>query len=280
LFPGTPQSRRILVVDDDRALGEELRASLRVAGFDAEAVSLAAGLTPDFLARFAPGLVLLDSAAGGLRRDTVRTIVLGLRAQLGCRLLVMGAPGPALAARARDVGADGAVDKALLLQTPHAVLHSEGPRDAAQPAPAASQPPPLPRKEAPPPVIVSMIEEELARLGEPGHAAAEPSLHVVVDLFSENNFYITKTTTGRLVGLFVATDLPPAVGTTVRLTVALLGGYRFESRGEVAWVRERSAFASKLPAGAGLRMLQMSDEDKLQVRRFLSQRVPYSYTGA
>jgi len=277
LDTGTPQSRRILVVDDDRALGEELRASLRVAGFDAEAVSLAAGLTPEFLARFAPGLVLLDAAAGGLRRDTVRTIVLGLRAQLGCRLLVMGAPGPALAARARDVGADGAVDKAVLLQAPHSAL---SPRAPEPPAPApAPRPPPLPRREPPPRVIVSMIEEELARFGDAATTAGEPSFHVVVDLFSENNFYMTKTPTGRLVGLFVATDLPPRVGTFVRLTVALLGGYRFETRGEVAWIREHSAFASKLPAGAGLRMLDMSDRDKAQVRAFLAQRAPYSYTG-
>jgi len=96
LRPGAPQNRRILVVDDDRAIAEELRGSLRVAGFDAEAVSLAAGLTPEFILRLAPGLVLLDAAAGGFRAETVRAIVLGLRARLGCRLLLMGEPGPAL----------------------------------------------------------------------------------------------------------------------------------------------------------------------------------------
>lgn len=267
------------MVDDDRSLGEELRASLRVAGFDVEAVSLAAGLTPEFLVRFAPGLVLLDAAAGGLQRETVRTIVLGLRVQMGCRLLVMGAPGPALAERARDIGADGAVDKAQLLREPHVVLSPGGAR--AAPAPQrAPVPPPLPRKEAPPPAIVSMIEEELARLEESKVGPAEPSFHVVVDLFSENNFYITKTTTGRMVGLFVATDLPPPVGATVRLSVVLLGGHRFETRGDVAWVRDRSAFASKLPPGAGVRMLDLVDADKLEVKRFLAQRAPYSYTGA
>ncbi len=266
------------MVDDDRALAEELRASLRVAGFDAEAVSLAAGLTPEFLERFAPGLVLLDAAAGGIRRDAVRAVVLGLRTQLGCRLLVMGAQGPALAARAREVGADGAVDKAKLLREPHAALRIEPQPRADRQAAQQALPPPLPQREPPPPAILSMIEEELARL-DSGPTAA-PSFHVVVDLFSENNFYITKTPTGRLVGLFVATDLPPPVGTSVRCSVALLGGHRFETSGEVSWVRERSAFSSKLAAGAGIRMLKLSDQDKQEIRRFLGQRAPYSYTGA
>ena len=78
-----PQNRRRLVVEDDRLLAEELRGSLRAAGFDAEVVSLAAGLTPEFLARRAPGLILLDSSAGGLRSETVRAVVLGMRARLG-----------------------------------------------------------------------------------------------------------------------------------------------------------------------------------------------------
>lgn len=307
--PGAPQNRRILVVDDDRAIAEELRGSLRVAGFDAEAVSLAAGLTPEFILRLAPGLVLLDAAAGGFRAETVRAIVLGLRARLGCRLLLMGEPGPALASRARELGADGAVDKSSLLRDPRGTLGAEdgmraiasqGPERTPRPQALADRtpgpgalrpphgdgaqgaPPPLPRPAppaAPAPAIVAMIEEELARL-EPGEEGKEPTFHVVVDLFSENNFYVSKTPTGRLVGIFVATDLPPKVGTLVRLTVVLLGGHRIVTRGEVAWNRGRSTFSSKLPAGAGVRMLDLGPEDKEQIRRFLTQRAPYGYTGA
>lgn len=271
-----PQNRRLLVVEDDRLLAEELRASLRAAGFDAEVVSLAAGLTPEFLARIAPGLILLDASAGGLRAETVRQVVLGMRTRLGARLLLMGAPGPALAARARELGADGAVDKAQLLRDPRLALGA-GTAPAAAPAPAPV-PPPLPKRAPPPPEIVSMIEEELARL-TPGPGEGEPSFHVVVDLFSENNFFLAKTTAGRLVGIFVATDLPPPVGSIVRLTVVLLGGYRIETRAEVTWTRERSHFSSRLPPGAGMRMLDLSDEDKRRIRHFLTQRAPYSYTG-
>ena len=77
-----------------------------------------------------------------------------------------------------------------------------------------------------------------------------------------------------------ATDLPPPVGSEVRLSVALLGGHAFETRAEVTWVREHSAFSSKLPAGAGMRMLDLTDDDKEAIRRFLRQRTPYGYTGA
>lgn len=290
MFSGPPQNRRILVVDDDRAMGEEIRASLRLAGFDAEAVSLAAGLTPDFLLRIAPGLVLMDAAAGGYEKETVRRIVLGLRARLGCRLLLMGAPGPVLASRARELGADGAVDKAGLLRDPRATLETDTGRrqenrkmerqPAAGASPVPAIPPPLPQRPTPSPpapAIVAMIEEELARLETT--ETSEPHFHVVVDLFSENNFYLSKTPTGRLVGIFVATDLPPPVGSTVRLSIVLLGGHRIETRGTVAWTRGRSSFSSKLPAGAGIRMHDLQSVDKEQIRTFLSQRVPYGTAG-
>lgn len=264
-MPHPPASnRRVLVVDDDAAVREELRARLLAAGYDAEGVSMAAGFTPEFLVRLAPGLVLVDRSTSA---PVVRSVVASLRKHLRTRLLVMGPAGPSLDQFAREVGADGAVDKARLRIDPAGSL--------------AGRPPPLPPRPKPPPEILSMIEEELARLQAEESIEAPPVYTVAVDLFSEHNFYLTKTPTGRLVGLFVATSMPPPVGTLVGLSVALLGGHRFTTRGEVAWVHERfgEAVPSRLPPGAGIRLLDLTDEDKQAIRRFLSQRTPYATAG-
>lgn len=260
------------MVDDEPALGEELRSRLRAAGYDAEAVSTAVGLTAEFLERLAPGLVLLDAGAGGSRTGLVRTIVRGLRERTGSRLLLMGPAGPGLARAAQEIGADGSVDKAQLFASPSAALGPASPEEDRR------RPPPLPPPPAPSPEILSMIEEELARLRET-EPRQPPTFHAVVDLFSDNNFYVSKTATGRLVGIFVATHLPPPVGTVVHLTVAMLGGHRFETRGEVIWTRERAAYGNRLAPGAGIRMLDLREEDKEAIRAFLRQRAPITYTG-
>ncbi len=279
-MPPTPPLRRILVVDDDRAAREALRASFAAAGYDAEGVSVDAGLTPELIEVLRPGIVLVDEHLGGPSREAAMRVVLEARRRVGARLLLMGAADdPELGRRALQLGADGHVAKPRLFTDPAAVLAP--PPTPLGPPGGTLSPPPLPaRRVAPPPSdLLAMIDEELTKAEEPRAVESEPAFDVGIDLFSEHNFYLVKTQTGQQVGVFIATSLPPLVGTRVKATLRLPAGPRFTTSGEVMWVRTRALLGGKLPAGAGIRMLDLGDAAKQAVRTFLSERAPYTYNG-
>lgn len=258
------RQRRVLIIDDDRRSREELRVRLHAGGHDAEGISSEAGLTPDILELLRPELVLLDAWTGGERRDVARAVVRECREQMGFRLVLMGdGPEGSLRELARRVGADAWTSKDGLISDPERVLGT-GP------------PPPPPR--AGDSRLLSMIEEEIA-LSEPQGPPGVPFYEVEVTLFSEHNFYVAKTPTGQQVGLFVATALPPPVGTAVRAGLSLPRSRRFETRGEVIWVRPRPVLGGRLPPGAGLRLLDLGEGEKAAIRAFLQERAPFSYTG-
>ena len=98
-------------------------------------------------------------------------------------------------------------------------------------------------------------------------------LEVEVGFESEHNFYtgLTQDISGG--GLFVATHQIRHVGEHVKVTFTLPGGKVIAVETEVRWVRESSALRRADGAhGMGLRFLELPEDAKTAIGKFISQR--------
>jgi uncharacterized protein (TIGR02266 family) len=96
-------------------------------------------------------------------------------------------------------------------------------------------------------------------------------LEVAVSLESENNFWAGITDNISEGGVFVAMDVPPAVGTHVELSLTLPSRPEpFPLRGVVRWTRERPA--TDVPAGCGIQWDGLSREAHAAIAAFVKQR--------
>jgi hypothetical protein len=78
-------------------------------------------------------------------------------------------------------------------------------------------------------------------------------------------------------GLFIATYAPPEMGQHVRIHVSLPGGFEFQARGEITWVREmpKSGSLNPLsPPGYGVKFTEISKEARQLVYRYVRNREP------
>jgi uncharacterized protein (TIGR02266 family) len=109
----------------------------------------------------------------------------------------------------------------------------------------------------------------------PGEVFVEAALGA----YSTTNFF--KGLSGNDVidagGLFVATYAPPEMGQHVRVHVSLPGGFEFQARGEITWVREmpKSGSLNPLsPPGYGVKFTEISKEARQLVYRYVRNREP------
>jgi uncharacterized protein (TIGR02266 family) len=109
----------------------------------------------------------------------------------------------------------------------------------------------------------------------PGEVFVEAALGA----YSTTNFF--KGLSGNDVidagGLFIATYAPPEMGQHVRVHVALPGGFEFQARGEITWVREmpKSGSLNPLsPPGYGVKFTEISKEARQLVYRYVRNREP------
>lgn len=157
--------------------------------------------------------------------------------------------------------------------TQHAVAENRANQTAPQ-QPAQQQPaqqpstPPGPRPSNPPSVLPPLN-------ALPGELFVEAALGA----YSTSNFY--KSLNGNDVidagGLFIATYAPPEVEQAVRVHVSLPGGFEFQARGTVTWVREMPKTGSLnplSPPGYGVRFTEISPEARLLVYRYVRNREP------
>jgi PilZ domain len=135
----------------------------------------------------------------------------------------------------------------------------------AAPAPAQAQP-----QQAPP--AASSTSSEPYRGGDLPAVEAELGTH------SPTNFY--KGLSGNDIidhgGLFIATYNVPPVGQTMKVQVALPGGYEFEAVGIVRWTREsRESMTSDVsPPGFGIQFTHITPEARQLVYRYVRNREP------
>jgi Tfp pilus assembly protein PilZ len=156
----------------------------------------------------------------------------------------------------------------------------------SRPPPAAApllgtlyEPPPRPQLAAPPPGehtdLLSLIDEELveARPRPPPNARVE----VNVSLVSEHNFFVGVTRRIDSGGVFIATSMPPQVGTRVQVRLGLADGRKIDLEGEVAFLRGKSATTGRQPPGCGVRLQSLPGWAVDAIERFFLARQPIVY---
>ncbi len=113
---------------------------------------------------------------------------------------------------------------------------------------------------------------------EPYRGGELPAVEAELGTHSPTNFY--KGLSGNDVvdhgGLFIATYNVPSVGQTMKVQVALPGGYEFEAVGVVSWTREsRDSMTSDVsPPGFGIQFTHISPEARQLVYRYVRNREP------
>jgi hypothetical protein len=195
-------------------------------------------------------------------------------------------------------GAERALSRADVLSRPLVVVErsvgsglvggavAPPPRPAPPPVPA---PPAVtgPALEAPGPApaaakprgavdLMALIDEEL--VDEPRTRPLPTRVEVNVSLVSEHNFYVGATRRMDSGGVFIATAMPPPVGTRLQVRLGLADGRKIDVDGEVAFVREKSATIGRQPTGCGVRLLGLPGWAIDAVERFILARQPIVYT--
>lgn len=98
-----------------------------------------------------------------------------------------------------------------------------------------------------------------------------------LDVESEHNFYTGFSASLADGGLFVATYQPQAVGDRLRVRFRLPGlDAPIEAKVEVQWIREADA-GEDGPPGFGGAFVELSDEARDAVHRFVQNRAPIFY---
>ncbi|BDG08272.1 PilZ domain-containing protein [Anaeromyxobacter paludicola] len=265
---GASSSLRVLAVGADPELAAALHLHLARAGHAVYAVPAPAELDL-FLRAAAPHLVVLmlpaspDAAWGGALTTAASA------ARVGVRVVLVAPSREVVEPLAAVAGAERAYARADLLARPLALLDGgaarPAPRFPAPAAPAHAAPWPaealaLEEPDAPPPErpaprravdLSALIEEEL--LGE----APRPRVtrvEVNVSLVSDHNFFVGTTRRVDSGGVFIATQLPPPVGTRLQVRLGLADGRKLDLEGEVAFVREKGATTGRQPSGCGVRL--------------------------
>jgi Tfp pilus assembly protein PilZ len=138
-------------------------------------------------------------------------------------------------------------------------------------APAPQPPPPLAGVD-----LMALIDEEL--VDEPRQRPVPTRVEVNVSLVSEHNFYVGATRRVDSGGVFIATALPPPVGTRLQVRLGLADGRKLDLEGEVAFVREKSATTGRQPSGCGVRLHGLPGWAVDAIDRFILARQPVVYT--
>jgi Tfp pilus assembly protein PilZ len=122
---------------------------------------------------------------------------------------------------------------------------------------------------------MALIDEEL--VDEPRSRPAPTRVEVNVSLVSEHNFYVGPTRRIDSGGVFIATAMPPAVGTRLQVRLGLADGRKIDLEGEVAFVREKNATTGRQPTGCGVRLLGLPGWASDAIDRFVLARQPIVY---
>jgi hypothetical protein len=98
-----------------------------------------------------------------------------------------------------------------------------------------------------------------------------------VSLVSEHNFYVGPTRRVDSGGVFIATAMPPPVGTRLQVRLGLADGRKVDVEGQVTFVREKSATIGRQPTGCGVRLHGLPGWAVDAIDRFVLARQPIVY---
>jgi Tfp pilus assembly protein PilZ len=304
-------SARILVVGSDAELAGVLLAHAAGAGWQLHTAPGPSDLEPLVRVVAPQMLVLVLPASPDASWGAALTAAQGA-ARAGVRVVMVAPSREVVEPLAAVAGAERALSRADLLSRPAALADPGPPRPAVRPpepprprpahGPILTPPPPPiqatpPAPRAPPivppslaghdeppprpparpaPDLMSLIDEELVeepRRPPPVNARVEVS----VSLVSEHNFFVGITRRIDSGGVFIATAMPPPVGTRVQVRLGLADGRRLDLEGEVAFLRAKSATTGRQPAGCGVRLIGLPGWAVDAVERFFQARQPIVY---
>lgn len=305
-------SARILVVGPDAELAAVLHAHAQGAGWllytapgPADLEPLVRTVTPLILALVLPAS---PDATWGAALTTAQAA-----ARAGIRVVMIAPSREVVEPLAAVAGAERALARADLLARPAALTDAAPARAAAPRAPeprprpvaAAPSPPIVPTVPSPaPPRVPSIVPPSLAEADEPPpRAPVRPALdlmslideelvderrrpppanalvEVAVSLVSEHNFFVGSTRRIDSGGVFVATAMPPPVGTRIQVRLGLADGRKLDLEGEVAFLRGKSATTGRQPAGCGVRLIGLPGWAVDAIERFFQARQPIAYAA-
>lgn len=299
MTPGAPVASRVLVVGQDADVSIALHLHLERAGFALYCLPGPQDVEP--IARsVAPHVIvlLLPAAPDGSWGSALTTAQNA--AKVGVRVVMVAPSRDIVEPLAAVAGAERALARAEVLSRPLVVVErSVGPGLVGGHAtsPLAPAPPPLSAPGAPPPFrpqmlesaeaplparprsgvdLMALIDEEL--VDEPRARPVPSRVEVNVSLVSEHNFYVGATRRMDSGGVFIATAMPPRIGTHLHVRLGLADGRKIDVDGEVAFVREKSATIGRQPTGCGVRLLGLPGWAIDAIERFIQARQPIVYT--
>jgi Tfp pilus assembly protein PilZ len=227
-------------------------------------------------------VLLLPAAPDGTWGTALTTAANAAR--VGVRVVMVAPAREIVEPLAVVAGAEKALSRAEVLSRPLVVVERAA-------APGAIAPPPPPRHSARPPRpagieeavasrprtapaadLLALIDEEL--VDEPRARPVPARVEVSVSLVSEHNFYVGPTRRIDSGGVFIATALPPPMGTRVQVRLGLADGRKVDVEGEVSFVREKSAITGRQPSGCGVRLTGLPGWAIEAVERFMQARQP------
>ncbi|HSN15756.1 MAG TPA: PilZ domain-containing protein [Anaeromyxobacteraceae bacterium] len=151
-----------------------------------------------------------------------------------------------------------------------------GPFGGPPPMPPAMQAPPSQRVRAAPSVdLLALIDEEL--VDEPKARPPVTRVEVNVSLVSEHNFFVGPSKRIDSGGVFIATAMPPPIGTRLQVRLGLADGRKVDVDGEVVFVRPKTATVGREPTGCGVKLLSLPPWVVDAIDRFVSARQPITY---
>jgi Tfp pilus assembly protein PilZ len=287
---------RVLVVGQDADVSIALHLHLERAGYAVYCLPGPQDVEP--IARaVAPHVIvlLLPAAPDGSWGSALTTAQSA--AKVGVRVVMVAPSRDVVEPLAAVAGAERALARAEVLSRPLVVVErSVGsglvgspvpPRPAAAPPPAPpSAAHPATMDDGPPPAprgargggvdLMALIDEEL--VDEPRARPVPTRVEVNVSLVSEHNFYVGATRRMDSGGVFIATAMPPAVGTRLQVRLGLADGRKIDVEGVVAFVREKSATIGRQPTGCGVRLHSVPGWAVDAIERFILARQPIVYT--
>jgi hypothetical protein len=292
-----PVASRVLVVGSDADVSIALHLHLEHAGFAVYCLP-GPGELEAIMRVVAPhAVVLVLPAAPDSSWGTALTSAAGAT-RLGVRIVMVGPSRDLVEPLAAVAGAERAYSRAEVLARPLVVVERAlGTGLMGQPATAAPDdrqpsPPsrpaapvtlsesgsPQPVRSSPSPAIdlMALIDEEL--VDEPRSRPQPTRVEVNVSLVSEHNFYVGTTRRVDSGGVFIATALPPALGTRLQVRLGLADGRKVDLEGEVAFIREKSATTGRQPPGCGVKLFNLPGWAIESVDRFIQARQPIVFT--
>jgi hypothetical protein len=308
---GAQAASRVLILGSDADVSVALHLHLERAGFAIHCIGGTTDLEPLLRAIAPQVLVLMLPASPDASWGNALTTA-AAASKVGVRVVVVAPSREVVEPLAAVAGAERSFSRAEVLSRPTVVVERI-PANAhvlIPPAPTGMAPPPIPARptgapsftglptaamptrmapptlaphDSPPPArtrkpqgdLLAMIDEEL--VDEPISRPAAARIEVAVSLVSDHNFYVGPSKAIDSGGVFIATMMPPPVGTRLQLRLGLADGRKIDLDGEVTWIREKAAMMGRQPAGCGVKLFSLPGWAGDAVNRFLQARAPIVY---